>query len=341
MNLRSDNEAPACEELLAAVIAANAGGANAYGDDPWTNKLESVYSEFFETEVKVFPITTGTAANVSSLSHACPPWGAVFCHHESHVQVDECGAFEFYSGGAKLFPLPGDHGRISPDALQQQLQTMGLKGDHGPLPAGLTLTQATECGTIYSTDQVAELCEIAHQFNMTTHLDGARFANAAASLGQTPADLTWRAGIDMMSFAASKNGGLLGEAVVFFKPELAEQFGRRRMKGGHLASKMRYISAQLLAYVEDDLWLRLAGQANAAATRISQALENHPGATLEHPVQANEVFVHLDSELDNQLREAGYRYHPWPGVPGLFRMVCGYHIEEPELQRFETLINAL
>jgi len=338
MNFRSDNEAPACPELLQAVIEANAGSAAAYGGDDWTVRLDDACSALFETDVRVLPITTGTAANCLALAQACPPWGAVFCHEEAHVQVDECGAFEFNSGGAKLLTLPGEHGRIDPADLQRRVSDLGLKGDHDPVPSALTITQATEYGTVYPLDHLADLCRVAHDAGMATHLDGARFANALVTLNCSPAEATWRAGIDMLSFALSKNGGVVGEAAIFFRPDLAETFGRRRMKGGHLVSKMRFVSAQILRAIEDDLWLRLAAAANAGARRLSAALEGHPGAHLAHPVEANEVFVHLDPELDRTLRDAGVEYHPWPGQPGLFRLVVPWSVAEQDLETIEGVL---
>jgi len=339
MNFRADNEAPIAEPILDAIIAANQGAEYAYGGDHYSDQLKAAFGELFESEITIFPLLSGTAANALCMASAAPPYGAIFCHGQAHMQVDECGAPEFMSGGAKLIPISGEHGRISPKLLEQQLSSMGLKGDHDPLPAVLSLTQATECGTLYSLDQIKTLCQIAHDRGMITHMDGARLANAVAAMGCSPAEISWRAGIDMLSFGATKNGALAAEAAVFFNPKLAQGFGKRRMKAGHLLSKMRYVSAQLLAYIDAGLWLTLASQANSGARRLATALAQCPNATVIHPVEANEIFARLPEGVDQKLREAGFEYHPWPGDPGLFRLVVPYCVTQADIETFEqTLI---
>jgi threonine aldolase len=218
---------------------------------------------------------------------------------------------------------------------------MGLKGDHDPLPAVLSLTQSTECGTVYTIEQIRSLCQLAHSHGMKTHMDGARFGNALATLGCQPAEITWKAGIDMLSFGATKNGALAAEAAVFFDPELARNFGKRRMKAGHLLSKMRYVSAQLLAYLEDDLWLQLAAQANAGARQLAAALEASATTRILYPVEANEIFVRMDEATDQSLRAAGFEYHPWPGEPGLFRLVVPYCVDGADIERFGQTLEAI
>lgn len=327
-NLRSDNEAPVHPAIMQALIEANAGAAHAYGGDPWTGRLTEVLGEVFETELEVFPLISGTAANSLCVAQVSKPTSAVLCHQEAHLYDSECGAPEFYSGGAKLIPLSGEHARIDPAALQAALDKLGHFGDHDPDPSVLTLTQGTEWGAVYSLEQTAELCAIAHARGMATHMDGARFANAVVSLGVSPADLTWRAGIDLMSFSLTKNGAMAAEAVVFFRKGLSDGFGRRRMKGGHLLSKMRYVSAQLLAGVKDGLWLELAAHANRGASAIGRAFAARSDVTLLHPVEINEVFVLMSPELDAHLRAGGFEYHPFPGRPGLYRMVVPYDASE-------------
>ncbi len=337
MNLRSDNEAPGAPQILQALIAANAGPAHAYGRDGWSEQLNERFSEVFETDTLVYPVATGTAANALAVAQACPPYGAVFCHQTAHLNVDECGAPEFYAHGAKLVPLAGAHGKLAPDPIRAAIDLLG-DDVHQPQPALLSLTQATECGTVYSRTEIEALTALARAHGLRCHLDGARFANALVATGATPAALTWRAGIDLMSFGATKNGALGAEALLFFDRALAAGFARRRMQAGHLLSKQRYASAQLLAYLDQDLWLVTARRANEAARRIGAALDAHPQATLIHPVEINQVFARVEPELDATLRAAGIEYLSWPGEPDLYRMVAPYNLEEQQLERFEALL---
>lgn len=338
MNLRSDNEAPAAPQILQALIAANAGHAHAYGRDGWSAQLNARFSEVFETDTAVFPVATGTAANALAVAQTCPPYGAVFCHETAHLNVDECGAPEFYAHGAKLIALPGAHGKLAPAAIRNAIEWLG-EDVHQPQPALLSLTQATECGTVYSRAEIEALGALARSLGLRCHLDGARFANALVATGATPAELTWRAGIDLMSFGATKNGALGAEALLFFDRALAAGFARRRMQAGHLLSKQRYVSAQLLACLDQDLWLVTARQANEAARRIGAALEAHSRATVIHPVEINQVFVRLEPELDAELRAAGIEYLSWPGEPDLYRLVAPYNLERHQLERFEALLS--
>ncbi len=334
INFRSDNEAPVHPKIFDALMAANSGDAHAYGADVLTAKLTERFSELFETEVVVFPLVSGTAANAMTLAQCVPPYGAVFCHREAHLHVDECGAGEFYSHGAKLFPLDGSDGKLGPPEIEQALGCLGLKGDHDPLPSLISVTQATEWGTVYTPAELQALSELARTHELTLHMDGARFANALVSQGCTARQLTVDSGIDVLSFGATKNGAMAAEAVVFLKPSQARQFGRIRMKGGHLLSKMRYVSAQLLAYLDNDLWLELAREANDGATRVAAALDNLDDARLAVPCQANEVFCFLGDRLHNHLQSAGVQYHPWPGYDRLYRFVVPYTITEQALTEF-------
>ena len=340
MNFRSDNEAPVAPEILNAICCANAGSAHAYGADPFTGRLDEAFSDWFEKPVFVLPLVSGTAGNSIALAQVCPPYGAVFCHEEAHIAVDECGAPEFYGGGLKLIPLPGQDGKLTAEGLKGRLGWFGIKGDHEPVAAAISLTQATECGTVYRPEELSSLAAVARDAGMRVHLDGARFANALAFLGCTPADLSWRAGVDLMTLGATKNGAMAAEAVIVFDPDLVAGLSRRRMKGGHLLSKMRYVSAQLLAWLDDDLWLELASAANGGALRLARALEASERARLAYPTEANEVFAYLDPALDEALCEAGFAYYPWPGQEGLFRMVVPWDVSEESLRRFEALLKA-
>ena len=255
MNFRSDNVTGVASEILDALAEANReSAATPYGDDPWTARVEARFDELFERKVAVFPVATGTAANVLGLAMVTPPYGAIYCHAESHIAVDECGAPEFYTGGAKLVDLPGDGGKLEAGQLDAVIGAAAAGDVHHVQPAAISLTQATEAGTIYTIDEVAAIAEVARRHGLALQMDGARFANAAAALDRAPAELTWRAGVDVLAFGATKNGALAAEAVVFFDPARAEGVGFRRKRGGHLFSKMRFLSAQLDAYLADDLW---------------------------------------------------------------------------------------
>lgn len=333
-DFRSDNEAPAAPEIMAALAAANTGSAHAYGDDPWTGRLAERFGAAFETELAVWPVATGTAANALALAELAPPWGAVYCHPDAHANIDECGAPEFYSGGAKLVGVAGAHGKIDADRLARTLAATGAHGEHEALPSALSLTQATEAGTVYTPDEVAALAAAARRHGLGVHMDGARLGNALARLGCAPADATWRAGVDILSFGATKNGALAAEAVVDFRPGADSTLARRRKRGGHLWSKMRYLSAQLEACLEDGLWLRLAQRANAGAARLAAGLEALPGVALLHPVEANEVFVRAPPDVFAALRAAGFEFHPWPGADDAFRLVVPWCVEDAGIERF-------
>jgi threonine aldolase len=311
MRFWSDNQTGVAPEIMAALAAANQGAAKAYGDDAITGRLDGLFSALFETEVAVFPVATGTAANALALSLLSPRYGAIFCHPEAHIHVDECGAPEFYSGGAKLFPVAGAHGKFDAEALVERLGELRVGFVHHVQPAALSLTQATECGTVYRPAEIAAIVEVAAANGLGVHMDGARFANAVVGLGCSPADLTWRAGVDVLSFGATKNGAMAAEAVVLFKPEAAGEFAFLRKRAGHLVSKMRFFSAQLEAYLADDLWLRSAAHANGMARRLGDGLAVLDGVALAHPVEANEVFPILPEAVIAGLAAEGFGFSRW------------------------------
>ena len=306
MRFYSDNTATICPEILAAIVAANQGAQKAYGDDPWTQRLDAAFGEHFGTPVRAFAVVSGTAANSLALATLSPPYGAVFAHEEAHIVRDECGAPEFFSGGARLVLVPGEHGKLTPARLAAALDETP-PSVHSVQPAALSLTQATELGTSSRPAEIAALCELAHARGLHVHMDGARLANSLAFLGSAPAEVTWRAGIDVLSFGATKNGALAAEAVVFFKSELVRDFELRRKRAGHLLSKSRYAAAQLLAYLESGVWLRNATHANALAQQLGKAA----GRKLLHPVEANEVFVSLGAAGKQRLRAAGFEFYDW------------------------------
>src|SRR4051812_45190578 len=311
MDFRSDNVAGAAPDILQAVIDANAGTATSYGADPYSERVEARLAEIFEKPVKAFAVATGTACNSLALAAITPAYGAILCHEEAHIQLDECGAPELFTGGAKLVPLPGASGKVMPDALRQMLDQT-LNGDHHRVqPAALSVTQATEAGTCYRPAEIAALAEIARGRKMKVHMDGARFANAVAHLGVAPAEITWKAGVDVLSFGATKNGALGAEIVVFFDTALAELFAVRRKRGGQLLSKMRFVSAQLEAYFKGERWLDLPRHANAMASRLAQVLQRLPPAALIGPVEASEVFARLPQHVIAGLRAAGFNFYEW------------------------------
>ncbi len=324
---KSDNTAPVAPEILAAIGAANTGFARGYGDDDWSLRLDDRFSELFERRVNIFPVSTGTAANSLALATLVPPYGAILTHEESHIVRDECGAPEFISGGARLVLMPGAGAKVTPQVLEATLAA-NPTSVHTVQPRALSLTQATELGTVYSPAELQALCTLAHSRGLAVHMDGARFANAVAGVGCSPAELSWRAGIDVLSFGATKNGALTAEAVVFFGRDRVADFEFRRKRAAHLLSKMRFVSAQLLAYLDDGLWLRLAGRANALAQRLAVAA----GPLLMHPVQANELFLHIGDAGAAGLRSLGFEFYDWGASgSGEARLVVSWNQPEEDV----------
>ncbi len=312
VSFSSDNATGVASEIMAAMVAANTGPAAAYGADAWTQRLEPMLTDLFEHAVAAFPIAVGTAANALALGTICPPFGAIYCHATSHINEHQCGAPELYTGGAKLLPLPGLHGKIDPRRFANAFLPTGPGEHHRVRPAALSVTQATERGTVYSAAEIGALAEAAHDRGLLVHMDGARFANALVHLGCSPAEASWKAGIDVLCLGATKNGALAAEIVVFFDPARAETFSYRRKRGGHLMSKMRFLSAQLVAYFENDLWLRHARHANTMATRLSAALANAEDVHMLERVDANMVFASLPTSVAQRVADAGYEIETWP-----------------------------
>jgi threonine aldolase len=339
LNFRSDNEAPAHPALMEAVVEANRGTATAYAEDRWSRQLERRFSDLFETPTVVLPVITGTVANSMALAAVTPPWGSVYCHQNAHCLNDESGAPEFYGHGLRLVPLSGKDGKMTARALHEKVLADEGHGVHSYRPAAFSITQSTESGTVYEIEEIRQLTATARQLGMYGHMDGARFANALAHLKCSPAAISSQAGMDMLSFGATKNGALGAEALLIFNPDIATETAERlRKRGGHLLSKMRYVSAQLLAYLENGLWLRLAERANQAAAVFATAVEAHPDAGLEFPVQANEVFVRWTPEGLGALEHAGIRFLYWPGRTDLARFVFSHAVTDEETR---TLCEAL
>ncbi|MGH6892224.1 MAG: threonine aldolase family protein [Dongiaceae bacterium] len=339
MNFCSDNAVGVAPEIMTALAEANRGASLPYGADDWTRRVERRLADMFEHPVRAFPVATGTAANALALSVLTPPYGAIFCHEESHVMLDECGAPELLSGGARLKPLSGANGKLTAETLTRAL-AQGRAGDiHHVQPAAISLTQATEAGTVYRPAELQAIAEVARRHQVRLHMDGARFGNAMAFLGVPARQVTWEAGIDVLSFGATKGGAMAAEVVVFFDPVLADGFEFRRKRAGHLVSKMRFVSAQLETYLADGLWLKLARHANAMAQRLAQgltaALKNLPGGRLLHPVEANELFVQLPLGTIAGLRQAGFDFYEWPGEEtGIIRLVTAFNTQAAHVELF-------
>jgi threonine aldolase len=337
MNFRSDNTAAVAPEILAALMEVNKGPAPAYGEDRWSRKLEQKFGDLFERDVRVFTVATGTAANSISLASAVPPWGSILCHREAHVECDEAGAPEFYSGGAKLTLIDGAAAKVTPEAVREALGRTA-RSIHSVMPSALSISQTTERGAVYQPHEVADLGEIARGEGLAFHMDGARFANAVAALKCKPADISWRAGVDLLSFGATKNGALAAEAIVCFNPAYAEEIERRRKRGGHLLSKNRFVAAQLLAYLDDDLWLKLAQRANAMAKKLGEAA----GSRLIVPVESNQVFVRLAPHAIAKLRAAGAEFYDWGAEgSGEVRLAVSWDHNEADVEAMRGLLASL
>lgn len=312
MFFASDNGLGASDRIMAAIAAANDGSAClAYGRDDGTAHVERLLSDLFEREVAVFMVATGTAANGLALSTLTPPWGIVLCHDESHVMEDECCGPEFFTGGAKLVGIRGPGAKITPAALEATIASLGRRVPHNAPIHALSLTQSTELGLVYSVEEVKALSAIAKAHGAGVHMDGARFANAVAALGCAPADITWKAGVDVLSFGTTKNGALACEAIVYFDPAKGGEMVRRRMRAGHLLSKHRFLAAQMQAFLADGHWLDLARHANAMAARLATGLSAVPGVRLPIRPEANGLFPIMPDAMVEALKAEGAVFYPW------------------------------
>lgn len=336
IDFRSDNTGRAAPELIAALAAANTGTALGYGMDPLTAQLQTRFAELFEVPVRVFPVPTGTAANALSLASVCTPFSAVYCSADAHINTSECNATGFFGSGTKLVTLAGSHGKIGAQVLESAIAAAGAGLFHKSQPAAVNLVQATDLGAVYSVDEVAAVSEVARAHGLKVHMDGARFANAVARLGCTPAQATWKAGVDILSFGVTKNGGLLGDAIVVFAPDAATQIQYHLRRAGMVWSKMRFASAQILAYVKDGLWLRLAAQSNDAAARIAEAIRPLAGVGLGAPVEANELFIEMAPQALTALQDDGILFYR-RGLR-LGRFVCRWDTSATEI---DALVGAI
>gem|GEM_PF-8142 len=340
LTFASDNTAGICPEALAALNAANEACAPSYGEDATTARARELFCDLFATDCETFFVFNGTAANALALSALCARHQSVLCHEIAHIDTDECGAPEFFTGGSKLLPLSGLSGQLTPETVAAAL-TRG-HGVHFPKPGALSLTQSTEHGTLYSPAAIRALADLAHAHGLAVHMDGARFANAcaaAATQGHSPADLTWRAGVDVLSFGGTKNGLLTTEAVVFFNKTLTRDFAYRVKQAGQLASKQRFASAQWCAILESGAWLRHAGHANTQAQKLAAALRLIPGVKLLHEPAVNGVFAALPPAAAQALFAQGWHFHPFIGEQG-YRLMCSWATNDAIINNFVTDIKS-
>lgn len=348
----SDNQSGASAQIMDALVKANNGLCASYGDDDWTQAAIQRVREIFEhSECAVYFMVTGTAANCLALSALVKPWQTILCQQQAHIAMDESTAPEFFTGGARLITLDAGKARLTRATLEDYLQRQTLHVPHNPVPGALSITQANEAGQVYRPEEIAALCQLAHAKGMKVHMDGARFANAIAAVDCSPADMSWRAGVDVLCLGASKNGCLAAEMVIFFDPKLAEEFEFRRKRAGHLLSKGRLLGAQVLAWFQDQHWLALAKHANTQAQRLATELVHINGVQLVWPVEANELFVLLPEAMACVLEAEGAVFYAWDvsTLPNGFaidpcqrfvRLVTSFATTEEEVEQLLKLCGA-
>lgn len=331
LQFASDNYSGICPQAAESMAQANASYSPSYGEDPWTQEVSEKFREIFETDCEVFFVFNGTAANSLALASLCQSYHSVLCHQLAHIETDECGGPEFASNGSKILTVGGEHGKIDLEALKALI--IRRQDIHFPKPKVVSITQATEVGTLYSLEELSQLKKVTQKHQLLTHMDGARFANAAAALPHSPAELTWKSGIDVLCFSGTKNGLAFGEAILFFNKELAEDFAYRCKQAGQLASKMRFIAAPWLGLLKNETWLNNGRHANQSAQYLSQRLLKIPGVTLAQPTQANGVFVNLPKVAQEILRESGWRFYDFIGSKGV-RLMCTWNTQEEAIDAF-------
>lgn len=342
MNFQSDNTAPVNPEVMQAILQANQASVGAYGNDPITSFVRKQFDDIFFCETTVFFTSTGTSSNAIALASLVPAYGAIYCHEEAHINTDECGAPELATGGAKLIPVPGEHGKMSVEILKSYIERDLSMRPHASYPGAISLSQCTEAGTVYQLEELQSLTSLAHHYGLHVHMDGARFANALVSTGMTPDQLTWRSGVDVLSFGGTKNGAMAAESIVYFNRALSQNVDLIQKRFGQLSSKMRYYSCQFQALFENDLWLKNASKANDLANQLSRLLLTVEGVRLLHPVEGNEVFVYLPDDVMKGLREKGVLFYDW-GIPGdqQYRFVTSFYSNEADLQNLESICKQL
>ena len=332
----SDNIAGACPEVLDAILKANDGDSTPYGNDQISTDLQKKFSDLFEKEVIVFPIASGTAANALALSTMTPSFGNIYCHKLSHINTDECGAPEFYTGGGKLVTLNGINGKILAEELDQAIGGKGIV--HHTQPSSVSITQVSETGEVYQLEEIKKISEVTHKHKLNMHMDGARFANALVSLNTTPAEMTWKSGIDVLSFGATKNGCIAAEAIIFFNKDLVGNIAFLMKRAGHLLSKMRFVSAQLDAYISNDVWLRNARHANKMGKKLSDGLNNHSDINLAYPTEANEVFAKFPRNMIEHLNSEGYKMNEDELDGKSTRLVTAWNTQDSDVDQLLKIL---
>ncbi|WP_032112715.1 threonine aldolase family protein [Candidatus Paracaedibacter symbiosus] len=341
MAFKSDNTSGISAEVLANISSVNSDIADAYGSDAVTERVCAQFNTLFEKEVSVHFMATGTAANCLALSALTPSHGVIFCGNHAHITTDEANAPELFTGGAKLINLPGSHGKICPTAFNRAIHNLRAMRPHAAMPAALSLTQSTELGTVYTRAELKTLISIAKRHDLYVHMDGARFANALVKLGESPANLTWRLGVDVLSFGGTKNGALAAEAVVFFNPDLAKNMDYQQKRFGQLMSKMHFFSCQFEALFENDLWLKNARHANTMAQQLSQTLQNFGQVEILYPVEANEIFARMPVALARTLRDQGFQFYDWSfdehETYKVYRFVTSFNSKQSDIEKVYSL----
>ena len=341
MNFQSDNQSSVFPEIIKYLEEINKHSSPAYGSDNITKLANGMLTDLFETEIKVMYVSSGTAANSIALSSICPPYGGILCSDNAHIGGDECGAPEFFTGGAKLVQIQTSNGLIKKENVTSTLKNYGLHGIHEILPSAISLTQASELGTVYTPDNLKSITKLAKKNNLYTHMDGARFANACCFLKCKPADISWKSGIDILSLGTTKNGTISCETIIIFNKKIQEDFERRQKRAGHLWSKNRYISGQIVKWIENDRWIKAAQRANNQALAIKNILNKNKNIIIKYPVNINMVFAKIPTKLQTILKTNNVNFNPWYGENNLTRFVTSWDTDDNEIKKFEYIINNL
>ncbi len=349
MEFGSDNQAGASEKILEIIAEANTGFTHGYGDDHWCNRAVEALETFFGHPLTVFFVATGTAANSLALASLVKPWETVLCHHHAHIYLDESTAPEFFTGGARPIPITRNAGKVTLRHLENYFATLAQEPPHTPACRALSITQANEAGQVYTAEELRQLCSFAHGHGLNVHLDGARFVNALVALRCSAAEISWKAGVDILTLGATKCGGLAAEAVIFFNRDLATDFAQKRKRSGHLISKGRFFGAQFVGWLQDNHWQELATHANTKAAELANALEEFPQITRQWPCQANEIFITMPRQLADTLHQQGASFYEWPSLAlprdvtldkktCFVRLVTSFLTTDEHISRFCTII---
>ncbi len=340
MNFISDNQSTVFPEIIDYLQYINKNSVDSYGNDPITIKANKLLSDLFESKICIRYVSSGTAANAISLSSICPPYGGILCSEHSHLDKDECGAPEFFSGGAKLIPMNSNNGLIAPTNLNKTLKNYGLHGIHEIKLSTLSLTQASELGTVYKVEQIRELTKIARENTLNIHMDGARFANACEFLNISPAEITWKSGIDILSLGATKNGAIACEIIIVFNKRIIDDIDRRQKRAGHLWSKNRYMAAQIIKWIENNNWLKAAKHSNKMAKSVKKILSSIKEIHIPYSVDANIIFAEIPSNIQKYLLKNNVKFSKWIGSNNLTRFVTSWDTDVNEINEFEKVIKS-